>query len=143
MALYNSMISPLDRAMNSSGAANTGPAPGVNQTTTIKQPDQSAMESVQNGTAPLNAFGQGNTVAGAIGSAFGPTFATPASLGYESGKSADNPWEAFIAGGVDANKKSLFSPVSGQGLNASHFIPQDPVNNMIAGGISGVAGFLF
>ncbi|WP_297669726.1 hypothetical protein [uncultured Desulfovibrio sp.] len=144
MALYNNMINPLDKAMNSSGAANTGPSAGANSTTTAQAPEPNKMmNSIMQGTAPLDAFGQGNPVAGAIGSAFGPNFAPGASLGYEHGKDADNPWEAFISGGVGANKDGMFSVFTGKGVSPAALAPQDPVSNFIAGGISGVAGFLF
>jgi hypothetical protein len=59
----------------------------------------------------------------------------PASFGYEFGKKASGPWEAFIGGGWEANKRGF----SGDNL----FIPQDPLTNQLVGGLAGLAGFLF
>ena len=141
MALYGNTSNPYERAMSQAGGVNTAASQGTITTTTPKE--NKAMNSLNTGMAGLDAFGQGNPVAGAVGSAFGPAFPTAASIGYESGKKADNPWEAFISGGLDANEKGML-PIKNNGqLNAAHFIPQDPVNNMIGGGLAGVAGFLF
>jgi len=141
MALYGNIENPYQRAMGQVGGLNTAAAQGAE--TTVKAKTSKAMNSINSGLAGLDAFGEGNPVAGAVGSAFGPAFPTAASIGYESGKKADNPWEAFISGGLDANEKGML-PIKKNGqLNPAHLIPQDPVNNMIGGGIAGLAGFLF
>ena len=149
MALYHGGMSPLERAMNQAGANSAtagGPSQGAN--TTTSQPGPNKMwESIMNGTAPISAMGDGNPVAGGIGMSLGPNFTAGAALGYDHGKKADNPWEAFMAGGVGANKDGMFSflkPGGGiQSPNAAAWVPQDPISNFVAGGFSGIAGYLF
>ena len=145
MALYAQNSPGFSRAMQY--RVDTQPSQGVNQQTTVRNNMPSSSELIT-GQGLIDAMGQGNPVAGGIGTAIGgPNMSTGAALGYDFGKKADNPWEAFIAGGVGANEQgmgSFLNLVNGSGnrVSPAAWVPQDPVSNFVAGGISGLLGFV-
>lgn len=135
--LYNNGSTAFNRV--SQQGINTAPSQGANTTVKREGGEKSRLPmQLATGEAMFNAMGKGESIPGlAVGLFTNPGMGSAASLGYGEGKNASNPWEAFVAGGIEANKSGMFS------FGPQALIPQDPVTNFLAGGHAALGGFLF
>lgn len=136
MALFNNIQNPYQRAVSSNsqmGGGGGGSPSGYESVTKTK--NDKTMSSLMSGEYWMNGGGKGNMVTGL---AVGGQNEQAAAVADKYGRSASNPWEAFISGVGGTEQEYEKNPW----LAARHVANPNIEQAALASGIGGLSGYL-